>query len=103
MIAVVDIQGQQFKVTENRKYYVPKLNAEPETDIKFDSVLAVVNENKTQVGNPYIKNFSVSARVLEHLKDEKVIVFKKKRRTGYDKKNGHRQLLTKIEIIKIGK
>jgi large subunit ribosomal protein L21 len=102
MIAVVDIQGQQFKVTENEKYYVPKLKAEPESDIKFDSVLAVIDEKKTQVGNPYIKNFSVSAKVLEHVKDEKLIVFKKKRRTGYEKKNGHRQQLTRIEITKIG-
>lgn len=103
MIAVVDIQGQQFKVSENNKYYVPRLNAEPETDVTFDNVLALMDDKDTKIGTPYVKGIKVAAKVLNHLKDDKVIVFKKKRRTGYEKKNGHRQQLTRIEITKIGK
>ena len=102
MIAVVDIQGQQFKVSENSKYYVPRLNAEPETEVTFDNVLSIMDENETKIGTPYVSGVKVGAKVLNHLKDDKVIVFKKKRRTGYEKKNGHRQQLTRIEITKIG-
>jgi large subunit ribosomal protein L21 len=102
MFAVVDIAGQQFKVSEKIQYYVPKLSEEPEKDVTFSNVLLVSDENGTKVGNPYLKGVEVKAKVLEHIKDAKVIVFKKKRRTGYDKKNGHRQQLTKIEITNIG-
>ena len=102
MLAVVDIAGQQFKVTENKKYYVPRLNAEVDSDFTFNSVLLLSDENGTKVGTPFINKVKVQAKVLEHLKDEKVLVFKKKRRKGYQKSNGHRQLLSKIEITKIG-
>ncbi len=102
MIAVVDIQGQQFKVSENNKYYVPRLNAEPETEVTFNNVLSLIDENETKIGTPYVSGIKVDAKVLNHVKDDKVIVFKKKRRTGYEKKNGHRQQLTRIEITKIG-
>jgi large subunit ribosomal protein L21 len=102
MYAVVDIAGQQFKVEENTKYYVPRLDAELETDVSFDSVLLLSNEKETKIGTPTVKGAKVSAKVLEHLKDEKVIVFKKKRRKSYKVKNGHRQHLTRIEITKIG-
>ncbi len=102
MFAVVDILGQQFKVTENGQYFVPKLNDEPEKDVTFKNVLVLIDESGTKIGSPYIEGATVQAKVLQHLKDDKVIVFKKKRRTGYDKKNGHRQQLTKIEITKIG-
>lgn len=102
MLAVVDIQGQQFKVTENAKYYVPKLKAEPESEITFDKVLLVNDGNSTKIGNPLVNGVKVKAKVLEHLKDEKVIVFKKKRRTSYKKTHGHRQHLTRIEVLKIG-
>ena len=102
MFAVVDILGQQFKVSENSKYFVPRLKEEPSKDVTFKNVLLLVDENGTKVGNPFVDGVKVKAKVLEHTKDDKVIVFKKKRRTGYDKKNGHRQLLTKIEITKIG-
>jgi len=102
MFAVVDIAGQQFRVTEKTKYYVPRLKADAETDITFESVLLFSDENGTKVGSPLLNGVKVQARVLEHLKDDKVIVFKKKRRKGYRVKNGHRQLLSRIEIIKIG-
>ena len=101
MFAVVDIAGQQFKVVENTKYYVPRLKAEPDSEITFDSVLLLGDDKATKVGTPTIKGATVHAKVLEHLKDEKVIVFKKKRRISYKRKNGHRQFLTRIEVTKI--
>lgn len=102
MLAVVDIQGQQFKVTENAKYYVPKLKAEPETEVTFEKVLLINDGKSTKIGNPVVNGVKVTAKVLEHLKDDKVIVFKKKRRTSYKKTHGHRQHLTRIEVLKIG-
>jgi len=102
MFAVVDILGQQFKVSENTKYYVPRLKEEPESEITFDQVLLLSDGKETKVGSPVIKGAKVTAKVLSHLKDEKVIVFKKKRRKGYRKQNGHRQQLTRIEVTQIG-
>ena len=102
MYAVVDIAGQQFKVEENTKYYVPRLDAELESDVSFDSVLLLSDDKETKIGTPTVDGAKVSAKVLEHLKDEKVIVFKKKRRKSYKVKRGHRQHLTRIEITKIG-
>jgi large subunit ribosomal protein L21 len=102
MVAVVDILGQQFKVTENAKYYVPKLKADPESEVTFDKVLLIDDGKTTKVGNPVVSGVKVTAKVLEHLKDDKVIVFKKKRRISYRKTHGHRQHLTRIEVLKIG-
>ena len=102
MLAVVDILGQQFKVTENAKYYVPKLKAEPESEVTFDKVLLVDDGKTTKIGNPVVNGVKVTAKVLEHLKDDKIIVFKKKRRISYRKTHGHRQHLTRIEVLKIG-
>ncbi len=102
MIAVVDILGQQFKVTENTKYYVPRLRQEPESEVTFDQVLLLSDGKETKVGNPLVKGAKVTAKVLEHTKDDKVLVFKKKRRKGYQKLNGHRQQLTRIEVTRIG-
>jgi len=102
MIAVVDILGQQFKVSENTKYYVPRLNQEPESEVIFDQVFLLSDGKETKVGNPVVKGAKVTAKVLSHLKDDKVLVFKKKRRTGYRKLNGHRQQLTRIEVTQIG-
>ena len=101
MFAVVDISGQQFKVAENTKYYVPRLKDKIDTEVTFDSVLILSDDKKVKIGNPSIKGAKVTAKVLEHLKDDKVIVFKKKRRKGYKKKQGHRQQLSRIEITKI--
>ena len=102
MFAIIDILGQQLKVTENTKYYVPKLKDEVDSEVSFENVLLMADDKSTKIGTPYIKGVKVAAKVLEHIKDDKVIVFKKKRRTGYQKSNGHRQQLTKIEITKIG-
>ena len=101
MFAVVDIAGQQFNVEENSKYYVPRLENDVDTEVTFDSVLLFNDGKKTKVGLPNVDGMKVTAKVLEHLKDEKVIVFKKKRRKSYKKKNGHRQQLTRIEVTKI--
>lgn len=102
MFAVIDINGQQLKVTENSKYYIPKLDKKVDSKITFDKILLWGDDKETKIGSPAVDGIKVSAKVLEHVKDDKVIVFKKKRRTGYDKKNGHRQHLTRIEITKIG-
>ena len=102
MFAVVDISGQQFKVTEKTKYYVPRLKDKPDSEITFPNVLLLSGDNGVKIGSPYVEGVTVSAKVLDHVKDDKVIVYKKKRRTGYDKFNGHRQQLTRIEITKIG-
>ena len=101
MFAVVDILGQQFKVSENEKYYVPRIKQDVDSEITFDSVLIVGDEKKVKVGNPSVKGAKVTAKVLEHLRDDKVIVFKKKRRISYQKSGTHRQNLTRIEILKI--
>jgi|SRR3989304_1656272 len=102
MFAVVNIAGQQFKVSENNTYYVPRLSKGPKKNITFKDVLILSDDKSIQVGNPMVKGAKVTAKVLEHIKDDKVIVFKKKRRKGYRKFNGHRQQLTKIEVTKIG-
>lgn len=101
MFAVVDIVGQQFKVTEKERHYVPLLSAEIDAEVVFDSVLLLSDDAGTKFGTPFVDGVKVYAKVLEHLKDDKVIVFKKKRRTGYEKMNGHRQKLSRIEITKI--
>lgn len=103
MFAVVDIAGQQFKVSENTKYYVPKLSSEADSEVTFENVLLFSDGKKTEVGAPVVNGAKVQAKVLEHLKDDKVIVFKKKRRKGYRVLNGHRQQLTRIEVTKISK
>jgi large subunit ribosomal protein L21 len=102
MFAVINILGQQLKVIENTKYYVPKLNEKVDSEVSFENILLMGDDKSTKIGTPYVKGVKVTAKVLEHIKDDKVIVFKKKRRTGYQKSNGHRQQLTRIEVTKIG-
>ena len=97
MFAIVTIAGQQFKVEEGQELFVHRLAASEGDKITFDEVHLVDNDGKVQIGTPTLKT-KVNATVLEHLKGEKVIVFKKKRRKGYRVKNGHRQYLTKIKI-----
>ncbi|MDB9895394.1 MAG: 50S ribosomal protein L21 [Flavobacteriales bacterium] len=98
MYAIVEIAGQQFKVEKDQQIFVHRLEAEQGTNVSFDKVLLLDNQGKINVGAPAVKGASVTAKVMEHLKGDKVIVFKKKRRKGYKVKNGHRQYLTKIEI-----
>ena len=102
MYAIVDIAGQQFKVAKDQKVYVHRLEAKTGTKVSFDQVLLLNDDGKVTVGAPAIANASVEAKVVKHLKDDKVIVFKKKRRKGYRVKNGHRQSLTEIVIESIG-
>ena len=101
MYAVVDIVGQQFKVEQGKKVFVHRLHAEEGSTVTFDKVLLTEHEGKVNVGTPYLTDSSVKVTVLEHVKGDKVIVFKKKRRKGYQKKNGHRQCLTQIHIDEI--
>jgi large subunit ribosomal protein L21 len=101
MYAIVEIAGQQMKVEQGRKIYVHRLvNAEGET-VVFDKVLLVDNDGAVKVGAPVVEGASVKVTVLEHVKGEKVLVFKKKRRKGYQKMNGHRQYMTKIQIEEV--
>ncbi|MCH1471485.1 MAG: 50S ribosomal protein L21 [Flavobacteriaceae bacterium] len=102
MYAIVDIAGQQFKVAKDQKVYVHRLDAKTGTKVSFDQVLLLDDGGKLTIGAPAIANASVEAKVVKHLKDDKVIVFKKKRRKGYRVKNGHRQSLTEIVIESIG-
>jgi len=101
MYAIVEIAGQQFKVQKDQKIFVHRLDAEAGKKISFDRVLLVENDGKVQLGAPAIKGAKVSAKVEEHVKGDKVIVFRKNRRKGYKKKNGHRQSFTAITITDI--
>jgi large subunit ribosomal protein L21 len=98
MYAIVEIAGQQFKIEKDRKVYVHRLNAEEGSQIKLDRVMLLDQDGKIEVGNPIVKGVEVTATVLNHLKGDKVLVFKKKRRKSYQKMNGHRQYLTSIKI-----
>ena len=101
MYAIVEIAGHQFKVEKDQKVFVNRLSTEEGKKVSFDNVLLIGDGNKTTLGAPAIDGAQVSAKVLKHLKGDKVIVFKKKRRKGYRVKNGHRQSLTEIVIESI--
>ena len=101
MYAVVEIAGQQFKVEKDQKVYVNRLEGKEGSKISFDNILMLDNSGKIVVGDPVVKGASVEAKIVKHLKDDKVIVFKKKRRKGYKVKNGHRQALTQIIVENI--
>ncbi len=101
MYAIVEIAGHQFKVEKDQKVYVNRLATEEGKKVSFDNVLLVGDGDNITVGAPAIGGAQVSAKVLKHLKGDKVIVFKKKRRKGYRVKNGHRQALTEIQIESI--
>jgi large subunit ribosomal protein L21 len=98
MYAIVDIAGKQFKVVKDEYIYAPRLEGEAGTSLTFDKVLLVDNGGSIAVGAPTVAGASVSGKILEHVKGNKVIVFKKKRRKGYAVKNGHRQQFTKVLI-----
>ncbi|RAR72486.1 50S ribosomal protein L21 [Flavobacterium aciduliphilum] len=98
MYAIVEIAGQQFKVSKDLKVYVHRLAQEEGSKVSFDKVLLLDDNGTVTLGAPAIEGASVEAKVLQHLKGDKVIVFKKKRRKGYKKKNGHRQSFTQILI-----
>ena len=101
MYAIVEIAGQQFKVAKDQKVYVHRLQGEEGSSVSFDKVYLLDDGTQVTLGAPAITGASVEAKVVKHLKGDKVIVFKKKRRKGYRVKNGHRQSLTEILIQSI--
>ena len=100
MYAIVEIKGQQFKVSEGQEIFVHRIDAAEGDQVTFDKVLLVAQDGNVQVGTPTL-SANVQTTVLEQVKGDKVIVFKKKRRKGYRRKNGHRQQFTKIKIDSI--
>ena len=101
MYVIVEIAGQQFKVQKDQKLFVHRLQAEEGTEMSFDTVMLKDADGAITIGVPTIEGASVKATILKHLKGDKVLVFKKKRRKGYQKMNGHRQYLSQIQITEI--
>lgn len=101
MYAIVEIAGQQFKVEKGENIFVHRLSNEEGAEVTFDNVLLIDNEGKISIGEPIVEGAFVEGKVLSHVKGDKVIVFKKKRRKGYQKSNGHRQLFSSVEIISV--
>ena len=101
MIAVVSIAGQQFKVSSGQKIYVHRQEGKKDDKVNFDQVVMLIDGDSTQIGTPSVSGASISATILNHVKGDKVIVYKKKRRKGLEKKNGHRQSFTQILVDSI--
>jgi large subunit ribosomal protein L21 len=101
MYVIVDIAGQQFKVQKDQKIFVHRQEGEEGAELNFDKVLLVEDEGKVTIGNPTVENAKVTAKILDQVKGDKVIIFKKKRRKGYKLKRGHRQQFTQIQIEEI--
>jgi large subunit ribosomal protein L21 len=101
MYAIVEIAGQQFKVEEGKNIFVHRLEVENEEKVEFDQVLLIEDEGKIIIGEPTIKDALVEGKVLEQVRGDKVIVFKKKRKKGYRIRNGHRQYFTQVQIVSI--
>jgi large subunit ribosomal protein L21 len=102
MYAIVDIAGKQFKVAKDQYIYAPKLQGNAGDAVSFDKILLLDDGGAVQIGAPTVGGITVSGKILEHVKGNKVLVFKKKRRKGYAVKNGHRQQFTKVQIESIG-
>jgi len=98
MYAIVEIAGQQFKVEKDQEIFVHRLEGEVDSKIEFDNVLLYDNDGKVSVGTPNVEGVRITGKILEHMKADKVTVFHKKRRKGYQKENGHRQYMSKILI-----
>lgn len=101
MYAIVDIAGQQFKVKQGQEVFVNRLEGEEGTDLEFDQVLLIDNEGDIKIGTPVVDGARVSAKIISHLRGDKVVIFKKKRRKGYQKASGFRSDLSKVVIEKI--
>lgn len=101
MYAIVDISGKQFKVEKNKFIYTDKIVPKSGKKVEFSNVLFISDKGKAKIGKPIVKGSKVTGEILDQVKDDKVIVFKKKRRKGYRVKNGHRQALTEIVIEKV--
>ncbi len=98
MYAIVEIAGQQFKVEKKDEIFVHRLEGEPGTTVEFSEVLLIDNDGLISVGNPHIEGTKISGKIIEHARGDKVIIFKKKRRKGFQKETGHRQDFSKILI-----
>ena len=101
MYAIVDIAGQQFKVEKDQKVFVHRLEGEEGANVSFDNILLVDNDGKVKIGTPNVTGASISAKILAHVRGDKVLIFKKNRRKGYQKLSGHRQDLTQIQVEEI--
>lgn len=101
MYAIVEIAGHQFKIMKDQKLFVNRMENEEGSELEFDQVLLLADEDNIKVGTPVVEGVTVKAKVLEHVKADKIKVFKKKRRKGYQKMNGHRQPMTQIQIEEI--
>jgi large subunit ribosomal protein L21 len=101
MYAIVEIAGKQFKITKDQYIYTPKLDAAEGSSVTFEQVLLLGQENNTTIGEPIVAGAKIIGKVLTHVRDDKVLVFKKKRRKGYKKLQGHRQDYTKVLIENI--
>ena len=101
MYVIVDIQGQQFKVQPDQKLFVHRINADQGSEVEFEKVMLIDNDGDVQVGAPVIEGAKVIVEVLSHVKGDKVLVFKKKRRKGYRKLNGHRQQFSEVRVKEI--
>ena len=101
MYVIVDIQGQQFKVKKDQKLFVHRINADEGAQVEFEKVMLVDNEGDVKVGTPVIDGAKVVVEVLSHVKGDKVLVFKKKRRKGYRKLNGHREQFSQVLVKEI--
>jgi large subunit ribosomal protein L21 len=101
MYAIVEIAGQQFKVEKNDEIFVHRLEGDPGTKLEFNQVLLLDNDGKISVGKPLVDGTSITGQIVDHVRGDKVVVFKKKRRKGYEKESGHRQDFSKILIENI--
>ena len=101
MYAIVEIAGHQFKIQKDQKLFVNRMENEQGSELEFDQVLLLADDDDIKVGTPLVEGVKVKAKVLEHVKADKIKVFKKKRRKGYQKMNGHRQPMTQIQIEEI--
>lgn len=102
MYAIVEIAGQQFKVEKNDEIFVHRLEGAPGSKVEFDQVLLLDNNGKISVGTPLVAGASITGQIVDHARGDKVVIFKKKRRKGYEKESGHRQDFTKVLIEEIG-
>jgi len=101
MYAIVEIAGQQFKVEQNDEIFVHRLEGDPGTKVEFNQVLLLDNGGKISIGKPLVEGSSISGKIVDHVRGDKVVVFKKKRRKGYEKESGHRQDFSKVLIENI--
>ena len=101
MYAIVNISGKQYKATEGARLRVPRQSGDLGAKLSFDDILLISNSDSTQVGKPNVSDAKVTATILNHGRERKILVYKKKRRKGYQRKNGHRQWYTEVEVQKI--